>query len=251
MMTRISVKVMLAWSTCAQMGFMLMQCGLGAYGLALLHLVGHSLYKAHAFLAAGGAVEQARLQRLSAPVPRMSAIAALSSAALGLLLSALAVGSAAWVWGASLTLEPTLWVLGFVVCLAMVPLLSAQALRVGGAWPLLLVAVSFTVALLYFALHHFAAIWLGTSARPPVGTPGLWSWVLLSFGALFVLQTWIRSRPQSRLARGLYPWFYAGLYLDEWFTRLTFRVWPVRLGSPAEALPPTVSISAVTSKGFQ
>ena len=251
MMTRISVKVMLAWSTCAQMGFMLMQCGLGAYGLALLHLVGHSLYKAHAFLAAGGAVEQARLQRLSAPVPRMSAIAALSSAALGLLLSALAVGSAAWVWGASLTLEPTLWVLGFVVCLAMVPLLSAQALRAGGAWPLLLVAVSFTVALLYFALHHFAAIWLGTSARPPVGTPGLWSWVLLSFGALFVLQTWIRSRPQSRLARGLYPWFYAGLYLDEWFTRLTFRVWPVRLGSPAEALPPTVSISAVTSKGFQ
>ena len=29
MTTRISIKVMLAWSTCAQMGFMLMQCGLG------------------------------------------------------------------------------------------------------------------------------------------------------------------------------------------------------------------------------
>ena len=61
----VSVKVMLAWSTCAQMGFMLMQCGLGAYSLALLHLLAHSLYKAHAFLAAGGAVEQARLQRLT------------------------------------------------------------------------------------------------------------------------------------------------------------------------------------------
>ena len=60
MMTRISIKVTLAWSTCAQMGFMLMQCGLGLYELALLHLVAHSLYKAHAFLAAGGAVEQTR-----------------------------------------------------------------------------------------------------------------------------------------------------------------------------------------------
>ena len=39
MMTRISIKVSLAWSTCAQMGFMVMQCGLGLYDLALLHLV--------------------------------------------------------------------------------------------------------------------------------------------------------------------------------------------------------------------
>ena len=59
MMTRVSIKVMLAWSTCAQMGFMLMECGLGAYDLALLHLLAHSLYKAHSFLSAGTAVQQA------------------------------------------------------------------------------------------------------------------------------------------------------------------------------------------------
>ncbi|MEJ2604681.1 MAG: NADH-quinone oxidoreductase subunit L, partial [Gammaproteobacteria bacterium] len=46
MMTRISIKVRLAWSTCAQMGFLLMEVGLGLYDLALLHLVAHSLYKA-------------------------------------------------------------------------------------------------------------------------------------------------------------------------------------------------------------
>ncbi|NNM00948.1 MAG: NADH-quinone oxidoreductase subunit L, partial [Gammaproteobacteria bacterium] len=55
MTTRVSIKVNLAWSTSAQMGFMLVQCGLGAYSLALLHIVAHSLYKAHAFLASGGA----------------------------------------------------------------------------------------------------------------------------------------------------------------------------------------------------
>ncbi|MCP6768719.1 hypothetical protein NL529_28150, partial [Klebsiella pneumoniae] len=29
MTTRVSIKVALAWSTCAQMGFMLVECGLG------------------------------------------------------------------------------------------------------------------------------------------------------------------------------------------------------------------------------
>jgi NAD(P)H-quinone oxidoreductase subunit 5 len=243
MMTRISVKVMLAWSTCAQMGFMLMQCGLGAYELALLHLVGHSLYKAHAFLGAGGAVEQARLQRLSGPAAALTAGAALSSAFIGLLLSAAAVAGAALLWGAPLMQEPVLWVLTFVVCLALVPLLSQQALKVGGLGPVLLVIISFAVASLYFALHHFALAWFGAAAPPRGDQPLLWLWVVFSFGALFVLQTWIRSRPQSRLSRRLYPWFYAGLYLDEWFTRLSFRVWPVRLGA-SSAQP------VVASKGF-
>jgi NAD(P)H-quinone oxidoreductase subunit 5 len=62
MTTRVSVKVALAWSTCAQLGFMLVQCGLGLWHLALLHLVAHSLYKAHAFLSTGTAVHGWRLQ---------------------------------------------------------------------------------------------------------------------------------------------------------------------------------------------
>jgi NAD(P)H-quinone oxidoreductase subunit 5 len=62
MLTRISIKVRLAWSTVAQMGFMVMECGLGLYTLAALHLVGHSLYKAHAFLSASAVVRQTRLQ---------------------------------------------------------------------------------------------------------------------------------------------------------------------------------------------
>lgn len=50
-LTRVSIKVKLAWSTVAQMGFMVLECGLGLYTLALLHFIGHSLYKAHHFLA--------------------------------------------------------------------------------------------------------------------------------------------------------------------------------------------------------
>ncbi|HEX7688395.1 MAG TPA: proton-conducting transporter membrane subunit, partial [Burkholderiaceae bacterium] len=65
--TRISIKVALAWSTCAQMGFMLLEAGLGWWPALLLHLIGHSLYKAHAFLAAGGAVRQAVAASLLQP----------------------------------------------------------------------------------------------------------------------------------------------------------------------------------------
>ncbi|MEJ1267941.1 proton-conducting transporter membrane subunit [Pantoea ananatis] len=64
MLTRISVKVRLAWSTVAQMGFMLLECALGLYTLAALHLIGHSLYKAHAFLSASESVRQTRQQTL-------------------------------------------------------------------------------------------------------------------------------------------------------------------------------------------
>jgi NAD(P)H-quinone oxidoreductase subunit 5 len=49
------------------------------------------------------------------------------------------------------------------------------------------------------------------------------------FTLLFVMQCLIRARPHGAVASRLYPWFYAGLYLDEWFTRMTFRIWPAKL----------------------
>jgi NAD(P)H-quinone oxidoreductase subunit 5 len=53
MLTHSSIKRVLAFSTIAQMGFMMLECGLGAFSLALLHLVSHALYKAYAFLSSG------------------------------------------------------------------------------------------------------------------------------------------------------------------------------------------------------
>lgn len=67
MMTQFSVKHALAWSTCAQMGFMLFEIGMGAYTLALLHLLAHSLYKAHSFLASGRTVAVSAATRFPEP----------------------------------------------------------------------------------------------------------------------------------------------------------------------------------------
>ncbi|MCA1778377.1 MAG: oxidoreductase [Xanthomonadaceae bacterium] len=68
MLTQSAVKTSLAWSTIAQMGFMIMQCGLALFPLALLHIVAHSLYKAHAFLASGEAVEGVAAIRRPGPI---------------------------------------------------------------------------------------------------------------------------------------------------------------------------------------
>lgn len=57
MLTEPTVKGTLVRSTSAQMGFMIVCCGLGWYTAALLHLVAHGLYKATLFFGSGGAIE--------------------------------------------------------------------------------------------------------------------------------------------------------------------------------------------------
>ena len=51
--TRPDVKTGLAWSTVAQMGFMVVQCVTGLLGPALVHMVAHGMYKANLFLGSG------------------------------------------------------------------------------------------------------------------------------------------------------------------------------------------------------
>lgn len=66
------VKRMLACSTMGQMGFMMIQCGLGLFPAAIAHLIWHGLFKAFLFLSAGSAVinqkadSQCRTSTLSA-----------------------------------------------------------------------------------------------------------------------------------------------------------------------------------------
>jgi NAD(P)H-quinone oxidoreductase subunit 5 len=55
------VKRMLACSTMGQMGFMIMQCGLGLFPAAIAHLCWHGLFKAYLFLASGSAAQEKRL----------------------------------------------------------------------------------------------------------------------------------------------------------------------------------------------
>lgn len=231
MMTRVSIKVSLAWSTCAQMGFMLMQCGLGLHELALLHLVAHSLYKAHAFLASGGAVEQNRLHQMTPPAPLLGA----ASWGLGALVGLSVVAAAAMTWRLKPAAEPALWGMGGVLALALVPLLAGPRLRAGVPGALSGLAGAVVVALAYFGLHAVFGGWLG-QIGPGQASPVLVAWVLVCFCLLFIVQGAVRISPRGALARLLYPTLFAGLYFDELFTRMTFRLWPARVPALPGAL---------------
>ncbi|MFT6981994.1 MAG: NAD(P)H-quinone oxidoreductase subunit 5 [Crocinitomicaceae bacterium] len=50
---QVNVKQKLVCSTIAQMGFMIMQCGLGFFNAAVAHLILHGFYKAYLFLSSG------------------------------------------------------------------------------------------------------------------------------------------------------------------------------------------------------
>jgi len=237
MTTRISIKVMLAWSTCAQMGFMLMQCGLGAWEMALLHLLAHSLYKAHAFLGAGGAVRRATLVQLTPRAAAAGPLALAAGALIGVAMT-LAAGAAFGLLAPARVVSPVIWVLAGIVALALVPLVHAQALRLKGLWLPALGLGAFGVALAYFALHTIFASWvLPAAAAPAMPQPALWMAVALAFGALFVLQSLITVAPQGALARRLYPWFYGGLFLDERFNQMAFGLWPAPT-APQTPVPP-------------
>ena len=217
MLTRISIKVRLAWSTVAQMGFMVMECGLGLYTLALLHLIGHSLYKAHAFLAASSAVEQARLRTMrGSVVPSVASLVvapALSTALIAGLV-ALLVPKSVWPW----------WWSG-VLALAWAPLIWWPSKRhpdAPGAVPGVLAGAGMVTALVLAALAGHA-LPFGVNDAPDAAA-GLAA--LAGMAVLYLCLARLQARPQGlALWR---RWSYAGFYVDEFATRAALRLWPAR-----------------------
>jgi NADH-quinone oxidoreductase subunit L len=50
------IKRIIAYSTCSQLGYMFLAAGLGAYPVAMFHLINHAFFKALLFLAAGSVI---------------------------------------------------------------------------------------------------------------------------------------------------------------------------------------------------
>ena len=61
MLLQNDIKKNLGYSTIGQMGYMIMECGLGAFSLAVFHLIAHGLFKGSIFLNCGDIIHQARL----------------------------------------------------------------------------------------------------------------------------------------------------------------------------------------------
>jgi NAD(P)H-quinone oxidoreductase subunit 5 len=214
MMTRISIKVRLAWSTLAQMGLMLVECALGLYSLAFLHLLAHSFYKAHAFLSSGSAVEVYKEERFE--ISRTHSF-------LGWLISgvtaALIILFMIWLFDVKPPFSPWL-IIGFALTLTLVNQTKSVNKVATLFYGVFLVSS-------YFLLKSTAEHWLGIAHSSYLWPADAWIGVLLI--GLFVTYLFIILQPGKAITRTIFTWLNAGFYLDEWSTKITLNVWPIQL----------------------
>ena len=140
------IKRMLACSTMAQMGFMLVQCGLGLFSAAIAHIILHGIFKSYLFLSSGSAAQEKRLD-LHYPPNFMSFIFALICGALGSYVFAM-VSHKAWLAeDTSLLLVAITFIAGTGLAL---PILRKNILL---KFPLALLVTSFAGAIYGFNIH--------------------------------------------------------------------------------------------------
>ena len=216
MLTHSAVKTALAWSTVSQMGFMLLQCGLGLWALALLHIVAHSLYKAHAFLSSGGAVQAVAGQSRPGPVAVPSLKAVLRSFALALVLYGVIAAFFTEILGPK---TPQALALGAMLIFG-VAYLVAQGLadRAPVALTKRTALASLAAAIAYFAFQAVAgAIW--GPLLPSAPTAGALEWALIvlavmSFGLVAFAQALFPLWAHHPATAGLRVHLANGLYLN-------------------------------------
>jgi NADH:ubiquinone oxidoreductase subunit 5 (subunit L)/multisubunit Na+/H+ antiporter MnhA subunit len=222
MLTQSAIKTALAWSTVSQMGFMMLQCGLGLWVLALLHIVAHSLYKAHAFLGSGSAVQAVLAVRRPGPVaaPGLAAVAKAFVLAL-VLYGVVAFGFSALIGAKS----PQALALG-VILIFGVAYLVAQGLADAAPEELTrrTAIASALTALGYFGFHVIAG-WIVGDALPKAPAPDALEWALIvltlaSFGAVAVAQSLFPHWAHHPAAAGLRVHMANGLYLNATLDRL-------------------------------
>ena len=222
MLTQSAVKTALAWSTVAQMGFMLLQCGMGLWALALLHIVAHSLYKAHAFLSSGGAVRAVADVHRPGPVavPGLAAVARAFVLAL-VLYAGVATGFGLITGPKSAQALALGAILIFGVAYLVAQGLADTAPR---ALTRRTALASLAAAVAYFGFQVIAgALWGRFLPAPPTAGPLEWALIvlaLLSFGLVAVAQALFPHWAHHPAAAGLRVHLANGLYLNAVLDRL-------------------------------
>ena len=216
MLTQSAVKTALAWSTVSQMGFMLLQCGLGLWALALLHIVAHSLYKAHAFLSSGGAVQVVARARRPGPVAVPSVGAVLRAFGLAIVLYGVVAAVFVAVFGPK---SPQALALGAILVFG-VAYLVAQGLA-DQAPAALTRRTGFSSLLATVGYFGFQALTesLWGPALPAAPMPGPLEWALVvlavaSFGLVAFAQALFPLWAHHPAAAGLRVHLANGLYLN-------------------------------------
>ena len=202
MLVQVDYKRQLVGSTIAQMGFMLIQCALGAYLAAIIHAVLHGIFKSTLFLQAGSAI---RHNKIISRTTKNSPLLTITGGILGLL-----VVISFWLTspGEGYQLISAL-ILGWSVSLAWTQLVAFGHGRFGRivGFSLLIVA-----AIVYSIIHTAFYRLLHETVQEGIGAP-----TLLGILLLFILLG--GSAIGAWLVRNRTSTFFAVIYL--WFVRLS------------------------------
>ncbi len=220
LLTQPSVKVALGYSSAAHMGFTLFVAGLGVYAAAVLHLVGHSFYKAHAFLSSGSAVDVARARHVPVPARLRSPLRIAVSFAASLVVYLAVAG----VMGVQPSERPELFAVGAVIVLGLaqllLPVLDSAATRAGAVRTALAAGV---IAVAFFgmesAAHRVLEAALPVPSEPHLASLAAAVVVLLAFAGAIVAQMMLPTFESPR-TRAAYVHLRNGLYANAAFDRL-------------------------------
>ncbi len=239
MTTRVTVKVRLAWSTSSQMGLMLVECALGLYSLALIHLVAHSFYKAYAFLNSGSAVYEALENDISAP--RTPQFADWLNA---LFVSTLIVLASFTFTNYSGPISP--WLL---VTLAFTAYIATRTANSDQTQLYILVGISIVLIGAYSTAKDLVGQYLLADFPATVSMFSLIDiWVASLIFALFVIHIAMQTYGDKLYVQKFKQLLFAGLYLDEWFTKITLKVSPITLRKQVTQQNSAASITHIGSK---
>ncbi len=220
--TQPSIKTALGYSSAAHMGFMLLVCGIGVFPAAMLHLVAHSFYKAHAFLSSGSAVDIRRASKVPEPKRIGSPIRIVAS----VIISFVVYLGFAMLWRINPANDFALLATGAIVVMGLSQII-APALDSDGYFATTLRAILLTllVAASFFTLesvfHHVLYSQLPPPSKPDTATILLTVAVLIVFGLTVLAQIWAPAAKQSIFRQKIGVHFRNGFYMNALFDRLT------------------------------
>lgn len=220
-LTQTSIKTALGYSSVAHMGFSLLMCGLGLYPAAMLHLVAHSFYKAHAFLSSGSVIEVIRANKVT-PSKRIGSPFRI---VVGIVLALGLYIGFAFLWGLDPKKELSLLAIGGIIVMGLTRLLTS-AIDSDGSYKLIIRAslLSILVTMAFFTLEsgsHF----LLSSQIPELVTASFMEiililTVLLAFGATVLIQIVAPFLPATPFFQAMAIHLRNGLYVNTVFDRI-------------------------------
>jgi NAD(P)H-quinone oxidoreductase subunit 5 len=198
MLVQVDYKRQLVGSTIAQMGFMLIQCALGAYEAAITHAILHGLFKSTLFLQSGMALHQHK------PISRLTGVSALLWKTIGIGLG-VAVAFSYWLIAPGQGYQViSAIILGLSMTIAWTQLTAFDYGRIGRLIGLFILAATTVVfIIIHSALNHLLVETV--QAHIPIASPltYLLLFILLAGSALSV---WLANHRHSKAYTILYLW---------------------------------------------